>query len=248
MKEICDRCNGSRAEPGTKQSTCPRCSGTGQETVNTGFFHMRSTCRTCGGAGQIVSNPCRTCRGSGHVMKTKTVAVPVPAGVEEGQTIRIPTSTGDLYVTFKVRESKIFERDGADVHSTISISFTQAILGGNTRITGIHGDVDLKIPQGTQSHQTMRLTGKGIARLNGLGKGDHFVHFKIHVPKYVSRKQKALIQAYAELDDDYIGTVNGVNHKKGHDCEEGVMSRLKKVFGFGDEGNEEEKVKQDGKL
>ncbi|CAH3171002.1 unnamed protein product, partial [Porites evermanni] len=207
---ICDRCDGKRAEPGTTYSTCSTCKGTGEETVNTGFFHMRSTCRRCGGQGHIISTPCKKCRGKGRVTETKTVTIPVPAGVEDGQMVRVPVEAGELYVTFRVSESKIFERDGPNVSSTVTISFTQAILGGTIRAPGIHGEIELKIPPGTQSHQKLRLSGRGIPRLNGMGKGDHFVNFKIHIPKYLNEKQKALIQAYAELEDDANGTVNGL--------------------------------------
>lgn len=232
---ICDRCDGKRAEPGTTYSTCSTCKGTGQETVNTGFFHMRSTCRRCGGQGHIISTPCKKCRGKGRVTETKTVTISVPAGVEDGQMVRVPVEAGELYVTFRVSESKIFERDGPNVSSTVTISFTQAILGGTIRAPGIHGEIELKIPPGTQSHQKLRLSGRGIPRLNGMGKGDHFVNFKIHIPKYLNEKQKALILAYAELEDDVNGTVNGLEKSsKGTKtaCEDdsGFLGRLKKVF------------------
>ncbi|XP_020906435.1 dnaJ homolog subfamily A member 3, mitochondrial isoform X1 [Exaiptasia diaphana] len=208
---ICDRCNGKKAEPGTTHSKCHSCNGTGQETVNTGFFHMRSTCRRCGGQGYIISTPCRKCRGKGKVSETRRITVPVPAGVDDGQTIRLPMGTGEVFITLRVSQSKIFERQGSDVFTTATISFTQAVLGGKIKIPGIQGDIELKIPQGTQSHQRMRLSGRGIPRVDGLGKGDHFVSFKIHIPKYLTSKQKELIQAFAELEDDVSGTVNGVD-------------------------------------
>ncbi|XP_022799708.1 dnaJ homolog subfamily A member 3, mitochondrial-like [Stylophora pistillata] len=210
-KVVCDRCNGKRAEPGTTYSQCPTCKGTGEETVNTGFFHMRSTCRRCGGQGVFISSPCKKCHGKGRVNETKTITIPVPAGVEDGQTVRVPVEAGEIFVTFKVSESKVFDRDGADVTSTVTISFTQAILGGTIRAPGIHGEIEIKIPPGTQSHQKLRLSGRGIQRLNGMGKGDHFVNFKIHIPKYLNEKQKALVLAYAELEDEVSGTVNGVD-------------------------------------
>ncbi|XP_074619530.1 dnaJ homolog subfamily A member 3, mitochondrial-like isoform X2 [Acropora palmata] len=231
---VCDRCDGKRAEPGTSYSKCPTCKGTGEETVNTGFFHMRSTCRRCGGQGHIISTPCKKCRGKGRVTETKTITIPVPAGVEDGQTVRVPVEAGELFVTFRVSESKLFERDGVNVSSTVTISFTQAILGGTIRTPGIHGDIELKIPPGTQSHQKLRLSGRGIPRLNGMGKGDHFVNFKIHIPKYLNEKQKALILAYAELEDEVNGTVSGIKSGKGTKtaCEDdnGFLGRLKKAF------------------
>ncbi|XP_078369632.1 dnaJ homolog subfamily A member 3, mitochondrial-like isoform X2 [Oculina patagonica] len=250
---ICNRCNGKRAEPGTTYSQCSTCKGTGEETVNTGFFHMRSTCRRCGGQGVIISTPCKKCRGKGSVHETKTITIPIPAGVEDGQTVRVPVEAGEIFVTFKVSESKIFERDGPNVSSTVTISFTQAILGGTIRAPGIHGEVELKIPPGTQSHQKIRLSGRGIPRLNGMGKGDHFVNFKIHIPKYLNDKQKALVLAYAEIEDEVNGTVNGVDKsakgtKTAAEDDSGLLGRLKKVFcSEEDESDEDKDNRRQGK-
>ncbi|XP_020601247.1 dnaJ homolog subfamily A member 3, mitochondrial-like isoform X2 [Orbicella faveolata] len=246
MRVTCNRCDGKRAEPGTTYSQCSTCKGTGEETVNTGFFHMRSTCRRCGGQGHIITTPCKKCRGKGSVHETKTISIPIPAGVEDGQTVRVPVGAGEIFVTFKVSESKIFERDGANVSSTVTISFTQAILGGTLRAPGIHGEIEIKIPPGTQSHQKIRLSGRGIPRLNGMGKGDHFVNFKIHIPKYLNDKQKALILAYAELEDDVNGTVNGVDKstkgaKTVAEDESGLLGRLKKVFCSEEDDSDDDK-------
>ncbi|XP_065058168.1 dnaJ homolog subfamily A member 3, mitochondrial-like isoform X1 [Rhopilema esculentum] len=214
METTCSRCNGKRAEPGSTYVKCQQCNGTGEEKLSTGFFHMRTTCRKCGGHGHVIKNPCTKCKGAGTVMETRTITVPVPAGVEDGLVIKVPTTNGDLYVTFKVTPSKIFERDGSDVHSTISVNFAQAILGGTMKIPGLQGDMEIKLPKGTQSHQKIKLVGKGIPRLNGYGRGDHYIHVKIYIPKYLTEKQKALITAFAELDDEISGTVDGVDPNK----------------------------------
>jgi len=211
VRNTCNRCNGRRAEPGTTLSRCPQCNGTGEEQVNTGFFHMRSTCRRCKGDGHIVQDPCKKCNGKGAVDERKTVTVPVPAGVEDGQIVRVPISYGEVFVTFKVSESKIFRREGFDVHSDVAVHFAQAILGGNLRVPGLHGDVDLKIPAGTQSHQQIRMIGKGIPRLNGYGRGDHYIHIKIHLPRFLSEHQKMKIIDFAESDDSVRGKINGVD-------------------------------------
>ncbi|XP_028397865.1 dnaJ homolog subfamily A member 3, mitochondrial-like isoform X2 [Dendronephthya gigantea] len=232
----CDRCSGSKAEPGSSFSKCTTCRGSGQETVNTGFFHMRSTCRRCGGSGSIIKNPCRKCNGAGSIMETRKVTVPVPAGIENGQTVRMPMGGGEIFITFKVDNSKIFERDGANVHSTATISYTQAILGGSVRVPGLHGDVDVKVPAGTQSHQKVRLSGKGIPRLNSIGRGDHIVHFSINIPRYLTEKQRALVTALAELDEDLQGTVNGINESnktKGKNVEGADEEKNKKELGSG---------------
>jgi len=247
----CKRCNGKRAEPGSTYVKCPQCNGTGEEKLSTGFFHMRSTCRRCAGQGHIINNPCIKCNGTGTTMETKTVTVPVPAGVEDGLVIKVPTTDGDIYVTFKVTPSKIFERDGSDIHSTISVNFAQALLGGTMVIPGVQGDMDIKIPKGTQSHQRIKIIGKGIPRLNGYGRGDHYVHIKIYIPKYLNEKQKALITAFAELDGEINGTVNGVDESNSKDKEnseesEGIFERLRKKFCNDSEvdGDEEKRKKQ----
>nr|XP_054754714.1 dnaJ homolog subfamily A member 3, mitochondrial-like [Lytechinus pictus] len=211
MEDRCERCKGSRAEPGTKTSKCHQCNGTGQETVNTGPFVMRTTCRRCRGTRVIINVPCIVCRGAGQTMQRKKVVVPVPAGVEDGQTVRMPVGSQELFITFRVARSNQFRRDGADIHSDATISYTQASLGGTCKIKGIYDTITLNIPPGTQSHARIRLPGKGISRVNGYGFGDHHVHIKIKVPTSLGDKQKALLMAYAEEESGVTGTVNGLS-------------------------------------
>ncbi|KAJ8297929.1 hypothetical protein KUTeg_024460 [Tegillarca granosa] len=199
VKDDCPKCGGKKAEPGTKPKTCPRCKGSGVETISTGPFVMRSTCRQCFGAREIISVPCTDCKGKGKIVLRKKVGVPVPAGIEDGQTIRL-----------SVAKSRIFRREGADIHSDATISLSQAVLGGSIRIPGIYDDILLNIPQSTQSHHKIRLSGKGMSRVNSYGYGDHYVHIKIKVPQNLSSQQKALILAFAETEKDVDGTVNGV--------------------------------------
>jgi len=206
----CKRCSGSKSEPGTQMKRCPACNGTGEQTTTTGFFNMRSTCSRCRGQGTFISDPCRGCRGKGTVMETQTITVDVPAGIEDAQTVRVPVDFGELFITFKVEESKIFKRNGADVQSDVHIGFAQAILGGNITTKGLYNDIDLLIKPGTQSHQQMRLIGKGIPRLNGYGKGDHLLNIKIKLPRHMTARQKELIEEFAELDNTISGTVHGV--------------------------------------
>ncbi|XP_038055184.1 dnaJ homolog subfamily A member 3, mitochondrial-like isoform X2 [Patiria miniata] len=209
MEDTCERCKGNRAEPGTKTTKCHRCNGTGQETINTGPFVMRTTCRQCRGARVIITVPCMTCRGAGTTMQRKKVTVPVPAGVEDGQTVRMPVGNRELFITFRVARSQTFRRDGADVHSDVTISFTQAALGGSLKIKGIYDSIHLSIPGGTQSHTRIRLPGKGISRVNGYGYGDHYVHIKIQVPTNLTNKQRALLVAFTEEETGVSGTVDG---------------------------------------
>ncbi|XP_075880366.1 dnaJ heat shock protein family (Hsp40) member A3a isoform X2 [Nelusetta ayraudi] len=206
----CQRCDGKGHEPGTKVQHCNHCNGSGMETVNTGPFVMRSTCRQCGGKGTIMSNPCRSCRGRGQTKQKKSVMVPVPAGIEDGQTVRMPVGKKEIFITFKVQKSPVFRREGADVHSDLFVSVAQAVLGGTARTQGLYETLNLSIPAGVQADQRIRLSGKGIARISGYGFGDHYVHVKIKVPKTLTDRQKALLTSYAEDETEVEGTVNGV--------------------------------------
>ncbi|XP_070197500.1 protein tumorous imaginal discs, mitochondrial-like isoform X2 [Littorina saxatilis] len=245
VKETCPKCRGSKAEPGTKPVKCHHCNGTGMETISTGPFVMRSTCRACGGSKTIVKTPCTECAGKGKIVMRKKVVVPVPAGVEDGQTVRMPVGNQEIFITFKVAKSRIFRREGADVHSDVTVSLTQAILGGTIRIPGIYGDILLTIPEGTQSHDRVRMPGKGISRVNSHGYGDHYVHFKIRIPVKLTPEQRALIIAFAEMEKGVEGTVKGITQtddvrgekvsgEKVYDDDEndGILARLKRrLFG-----------------
>uniref|UniRef100_A0AAR2J6Y9 DnaJ homolog subfamily A member 3, mitochondrial n=2 Tax=Pygocentrus nattereri TaxID=42514 RepID=A0AAR2J6Y9_PYGNA len=211
LEDSCPRCDGKGHEPGTKVTHCHYCNGTGMESINTGPFMMRSTCRRCGGRGSIMITPCVMCRGTGQTKQRHTVTVPVPAGVEDGQTVRMPVGKKQIYVTFRVQKSPVFRRDGPDIHSDVMISVAQAILGGTVRAQGLYGSIDIPIPPGIQTDQKIRLASKGIARLNSYSYGDHYVHIKIKVPKKLSRRQRELLLGYAEEETDVEGTVTGVS-------------------------------------
>uniref|UniRef100_A0A8B9KF87 DnaJ homolog subfamily A member 3, mitochondrial n=1 Tax=Astyanax mexicanus TaxID=7994 RepID=A0A8B9KF87_ASTMX len=206
----CQRCDGKGHEPGSKIQHCHQCNGSGMETVNTGPFVMRSTCRRCGGRGSVVTHPCTSCRGTGQTKQRRTVMVPVPAGIEDGQTVRMPVGNKEIFITFRVQKSPVFRRDGPDIHSEVQISVAQAILGGTVRAQGLYETVNLSIPAGVQADQKIRISGKGIPRVSGYGYGDHYIHLKIKVPKNLSDRQRSLIMSYAEDETEVEGTVNGV--------------------------------------
>lgn len=208
--DTCEVCSGSRCAPGYKASRCTYCNGTGMETVSTGPFVMRSTCRMCHGTRMYIKHPCPRCEGKGSTLQRKTAEVNVPAGIEDGQTMRVTMGNRELFITFKVAKSEYFRREGADVHSDAVISLSQAVLGGSIRIQGIYDDLTIRVPAGTSSHTRLRLQGKGMKRVNSYGQGDHYVHFKIKIPTKLTEKQRALIQAFAETENETPGTVDGV--------------------------------------
>ncbi|XP_017280001.1 dnaJ homolog subfamily A member 3, mitochondrial-like [Kryptolebias marmoratus] len=247
IDDTCPRCEGKGNEPGTRVSHCHYCNGTGVESISTGPFMMRSTCRRCGGRGSIINTACILCRGLGQTKSEKKVTVPVPAGVENGQTVRMAVGSKEILITFRVQSSLVFRRNGADIHSDAFISVAQAILGGTATAQGLYETISMMIPAGCQADQVIRLQGKGIRRMNTSSYGDHYVHIKIKVPKKLTRKQRSLLLSYAEEETDVQGTVNGVSPSAGGGSstsdsgertstpgekkeEEGFFSKLKKMF------------------
>ncbi|XP_019131937.2 dnaJ homolog subfamily A member 3, mitochondrial isoform X1 [Larimichthys crocea] len=215
IDDNCSRCDGKGSEPGTKVSHCHYCNGTGMESINTGPFMMRTTCRRCGGKGSIITTPCALCRGSGQTKKRQTVTVPVPAGVDDGQTVRMSVGNGEILITFRVQRSPVFRRNGINIHSDVLISIAQAILGGTAKAQGLYETISIVIPPACQADQVIRLQGKGIRRMNSYTYGDHYVHIKIRVPKKLTRRQRSLLLTYAEEETDVQGTVNGVDPSAG---------------------------------
>nr|XP_033818633.1 dnaJ homolog subfamily A member 3, mitochondrial isoform X2 [Geotrypetes seraphini] len=250
INDSCQRCDGKGHEPGTKVQHCHYCNGTGMETINTGPFVMRSTCRRCGGRGSVMTTPCIMCRGTGQTKQKKTVVVPVPAGIEDGQTVRMPVGKKEIFVTFRVQRSPIYRREGADIHSDLQISIAQAVLGGTARAQGLYDTINITIPPGIQADQRICLSGKGIPRVNSYGYGDHYIHIKLRVPKHLTDRQRALMMSYAEDETDVEGTVNGVTNtatggrtqdsseagsdrpeaEEAREDKEGFLTKLKKIF------------------
>jgi DnaJ family protein A protein 3 len=210
VTDTCPRCLGNRCEPGSDPIRCRPCNGTGMETFATGGFRLRSACRHCKGSKFIIHSPCHDCEGRGTIVQRKKVTVPVPAGIEDGQTVRMHVGRKDIFITFRVEKSDIFRRDGSDVHTEVPISVSQAILGGSTRIPGIHENMTIDIPPGTGSHTRIKFKGKGIPKMNGAGAGDHYVHIKVKVPSKLTPEQEAKLRAYAEVETETPGSVKGV--------------------------------------
>ncbi|XP_072750992.1 protein tumorous imaginal discs, mitochondrial isoform X2 [Anoplolepis gracilipes] len=211
--DACPKCRGSRCELGTKPAKCHYCNGTGVETISTGPFVMSSTCRYCQGTRIHIKFPCTECGAKGQTVQRKRLTVPVPAGVEDGQTIRMPIGKKEIFVTFRVEKSRYFRRDGPDVHTDAEVSLAQAVLGGTIRVEGVYEDQTIQIIPGTSSHTRIRLNSKGLKKVNGIGYGDHYVNIKVVVPKQLTDKQRALLQAYAELETNTPGSIYGVTYK-----------------------------------
>ncbi len=205
----CSVCNGSGAQPGSKIETCPTCNGRGtvtqvQRTIF-GQMQVQATCSTCRGEGKKISAPCHACHGSGIAKQTSELTIKVPAGIDNGETIRLTgqgeageknTPAGDLYVHVRVAPDPRFSRHQDTVHSAVDITFPQAALGTKIDIETVDGPVTLKIPAGTQSGKVFILKGKGIPRLRGHGRGDHLVAVTVKTPTDLTRKQKQLLEDF----------------------------------------------------
>ncbi|KAK8372613.1 hypothetical protein O3P69_019852 [Scylla paramamosain] len=197
-----------------KQRLASTVGTTGMETITTGPFVMRQTCRFCHGTRAHIKFPCAHCEGKGQCVQRRTVSIPIPAGVEDGQVLRLSVGRKEVFVRVRVTRSDYFRRDGQDVHTDATIGLSQALLGGATRIMGVYEDLTLEIPAGTSSHTTIKLTGKGLKKVSSYGYGDHYVHVKIKIPTELTPKQKSLIIALAELEMNTPGTVTGMTHTK----------------------------------
>lgn len=211
-EEECDTCNGSGAKPGTKPETCTHCHGSGQlnQEQNTPFGRVvnRRACPYCGGKGQIVKEKCSTCHGDGRVKKSRKIHISIPAGIDEGQQIRVAGKgedgmnggpPGDLYVVISVRPHDYFEREGDHIYCELPLTFTQAALGDEVEVPTVHGKVKLKVPAGTQSGKTFRLRGKGVANVRGRGQGDQHIQVRVITPTKLTDRQKELLREFNEI-------------------------------------------------
>lgn len=237
--DICPTCGGTCCVPGTKMIRCDHCNATGMETMTSGPFIIKQTCRKCHGTGMFNRFPCIDCMGKGSSVQRKAVLVNVPPGVEDGQTARMLVNNQELLVTFRVTESKYFRKDGSDLHTDALISLSQAVLGGATKIQGLKEDFELNIPPGTPSHKVFRFSGKGIKKPSGFGHGDHYVHIKIDIPQNLSGVQYDLIKAYAELEKNTPGSIQGISSSKkttiknsaaGKEEKKGILEKIKSVI------------------
>jgi molecular chaperone DnaJ len=231
----CEHCHGNGAEPGTPITTCERCGGAGElrQVTRTPFGQMvRSTaCERCGGAGKISETPCETCGGGGRTRQSRTSAIDVPAGIEDGQRMRISGAghageagalPGDLYVEVRVAEDERFERDGSDLISTVSVPATEAMLGTTVTVPTLDGSEEIEVEPGTQPHTEKVLRGVGLPRLNSRRRGNQRVILDVFVPTNLSEEQREIAGRLDEsLEEDNLQPPHG----------DGLFSRVRRAFG-----------------
>ncbi|MSP59788.1 MAG: molecular chaperone DnaJ [Myxococcales bacterium] len=204
----CSRCSGSGARPGSQPVACPTCGGRGQVMQSMGFVRIASTCPACRGQGRVVKDKCDGCGGGGVERKRETVTIDIPAGVDEGNTMRVPGRgqasaggpAGHLYVEFSVTADPRFEREGDDLIATVPISYAQAVLGATVAIPTIDGDESLDVEPGTQPGTVRTLRGRGVPHVEARGRGDLHVRLQVVVPKRLDDEQRKLIEQLAALD------------------------------------------------
>jgi len=204
----CDTCGGSGAEKGSEPIKCTTCGGAGQVRMQQGFFSIQQTCPACKGVGTVIQNPCASCHGRGRVSRTKKLSVKVPAGVDDGDRIRLSGEgeagrnggpAGDLYVEIRVNPHKIFEREGADLSCDVPVSIAAATLGGEVELPTLEGHVSLKVPPGTQSGKVFRLRGKGVTTVRDRRVGDLFARVLVETPVNLTGEQESLLRQFDSL-------------------------------------------------
>jgi molecular chaperone DnaJ len=212
-QDICSECNGCGSAKGSSPGKCPTCNGAGQVARGGGFFQMVSTCRQCGGSGQIITNPCKRCKGTGRIPKKRKVNIKVPAGVHEGQGIRVTGEgepgrnngpRGDLYCYVRVRPHEFLERDGNNLIAIVPISFTQAALGTTIDVPSLNGKKALKIPPGTQYGNIFRIKGQGLPDIRTHTTGDQLVQVVIETPTKLNTEQQELLRKFAQTENKRV--------------------------------------------
>ena len=239
LKDECTTCHGTGAKPGTSPETCPKCGGKGQivYTQQSLFGTVRNvqTCPDCNGSGKIVKEKCADCHGSGYITKRKKIAVTIPAGIDNGQSIRIREKgepgvnggpRGDLLVEVQVERHPIFQRQDMNIYSTAPVAFAQAALGGQIHITTVDGDMAYDIKPGTQTDTKIRLKGKGVPSLRNKNiRGDHYVTLVVQVPTKLNEEAKEYLRKY---DEAVNGKINDSKQEKPK--KKSFMEKIKETF------------------
>jgi molecular chaperone DnaJ len=228
----CGRCGGNGAEPDTPVRSCPTCGGSGrmQQVSRSVFgeFVRTGACPTCSGAGTLIEQPCEECRGSGRVIEERTLEVDIPAGIHDGQRIRLSgeghagvagARAGDVYVEVHVRPDERFVREGNDVYTTVDLTITQAALGTTVAVPTLEGDTELTFDPGTQAGEVVVLRGRGLPVLQGFGRGSQRVLVNVTVPRRLTDEQRRLLEEF-----------DGISGAETYEQGEGFLDKLKSAF------------------
>jgi molecular chaperone DnaJ len=206
----CDACDGSGSEPGHSPETCRKCGGSGNVRISQGFFSMATTCSSCRGSGKVIDHPCKKCHGHGRQQESKKIKVTFPAGIDEGNRLRVSGegeggrrggTPGDLYIVVRIQPDKQFRRHGLDLLYQLPISFSQAALGDQVTIQTFEGAEKIKIPSSTQSGQILKIKNKGFHQVNRWSRGDLLVQIQVATPRNLSRQESELFKKLREFED-----------------------------------------------
>jgi molecular chaperone DnaJ len=229
----CEVCDGSGAQDGAEPVTCPTCQGHGKVRASQGFFTIERTCPTCQGQGTVIDRPCRACNGHGRAHKEKTLSVTIPAGVDDGNRIRLSgegeagmrgAPPGDLYIFLSIDKHPLFEREGEHIFCRVPIPMTTAALGGAIEVPSIDGGrAKVTIPEGTQTGSTFRLRGKGMSVLRSTQRGDMFIECRVEVPKDLTKRQRELLQEFQTESE-------GEAHSRHNPDSHGFFSKVREFW------------------
>jgi molecular chaperone DnaJ len=236
-EEACESCTGTGAAPGTSTETCKQCGGRGQMRYQQGFLVVSRPCGQCRGTGQIIPKPCPTCRGTGRVMKDRRVTVRIPAGISDGQRLRLHGEgehgaaggpPGDLYVVIHVKPHGRFLREGDDLYMEVKVPFPTMALGGSFKVDGPAGTVDVNVSAGSANGTLVSFRGKGMPNVSGRGAGALHVRLVVDVPRKIDKEQKKLI---AELGKTMPVETLEARSTEGADDDKPFFEKVKDLFG-----------------
>jgi molecular chaperone DnaJ len=209
--EVCGTCSGSGARPGTSSHPCGTCGGTGQvqKVQSAGFTRLVrvSTCGKCRGMGYVIDSPCKECGGSGMISRTRKILVTIPAGIDDGHTLRLRgegnagengAPAGDLYVVVDIAPHRLFKRQDSDILFETKVGVVEAMLGTELNVPTLYGEVKLPVPAGTQPGTLFKVRGKGLPKAGRWGRGDEYVRINVVIPRNLTREQRDLLKRFSE--------------------------------------------------
>jgi molecular chaperone DnaJ len=235
-QEACDTCGGSGAAAGSSPTACSLCRGQGQVRRQQGFFTVATTCPQCRGTGRTIAKPCQSCRGAGRVTRERKITVKIPAGIAEGQQLRLQNEgeagagggpAGHLYVVIHVRDHEFFRRDGINLFCEIPVNFPTLALGGEIVVPTLDGQESIKVPEGSETGTTLRVRGKGMPDVNGRGRGDLFVTVQVRTPRKLNKEQRHLLEQLAAA----LPKEKFEPRTHGGEDERNLFDRVKDMFG-----------------